>query len=307
MDSILAPFYITFRAPGRHLGSILEVFGTMLAPFWCQAGAMLSHSAALLRDGVLASGFWPELRLSNTCRAKPSLPQTQHARSDPPPFCGTACWIWDPYVFITLHFPYLRTPSSRIKGWSQNLLSYPSFNPKTATAQHRQATSGSYVPTSILCPYFLSPPARSASGPKGTQGGNPPKPERFDNSLGSCHLVAVVASSSPWSIYLSIYLSIYIYTVEMVVVDVSISFKVEMAIHMSSIPMYIYIYIYFLYIAKVAMSLPISSKVEVAIQIHVQLRSWVGVGGVSILLLWRWRWPYISLRLKTTWYGNTIW
>ena len=39
LDPILAPFWLHFEASGPHLGSILEVFGSMLAPFlapWLQ-------------------------------------------------------------------------------------------------------------------------------------------------------------------------------------------------------------------------------------------------------------------------------
>ena len=38
LDPILAPFWLHFRASGPHHGSILEVFGSMLAPFWRYVG-----------------------------------------------------------------------------------------------------------------------------------------------------------------------------------------------------------------------------------------------------------------------------
>ena len=38
LDPILAQFWLHFGASGPHLGSILEVFGSMLAPFWRYVG-----------------------------------------------------------------------------------------------------------------------------------------------------------------------------------------------------------------------------------------------------------------------------
>ena len=38
LDPILASFWLHFGPPGPHLGSIWEVFGYMLAPFWRYVG-----------------------------------------------------------------------------------------------------------------------------------------------------------------------------------------------------------------------------------------------------------------------------
>ena len=48
-DPVLALVGLDLGGFGPHLGSSLEVFGLILAPFWCQVGAMLGPSDA--RDG----------------------------------------------------------------------------------------------------------------------------------------------------------------------------------------------------------------------------------------------------------------
>ena len=56
----------------------------------------------------------------------------------PPPFCGTACWIWDPYVFYNLHVTYLRTQSSRIQRLKPESPFIPLLNPPHRARTFRQ-------------------------------------------------------------------------------------------------------------------------------------------------------------------------